>query len=91
MLSYASLHNKPRLFQSLTGLKVSEFEQLLPKFEQAWLTYVEANHIQGRTRKRSYGGGRRARLQSHRDKLLFILVYFRLYPTQEVQGYLFGM
>ncbi|WP_317110957.1 transposase family protein [Chroococcidiopsis sp. SAG 2025] len=24
------------------------------------------------------------------DKLLFILVYFRLYPTQEVQGYLFG-
>ena len=25
------------------------------------------------------------------DKLLFILVYFRLYPTQEVQGYLFGM
>lgn len=25
------------------------------------------------------------------DKLLFILVYFRVYPIQEVQGYLFGM
>lgn len=25
------------------------------------------------------------------DKLLFILVYFRLYPTQEVQGFLFGI
>jgi len=24
------------------------------------------------------------------DKLLFILVYFRLYPTQEVLGFLFG-
>ncbi|MEM1279645.1 MAG: transposase family protein [Cyanobacteria bacterium P01_H01_bin.152] len=26
-----------------------------------------------------------------KDKLLFILMYFRLYPTQEVQGFLFGM
>ncbi|MBD2077076.1 transposase family protein [Phormidium sp. FACHB-592] len=25
------------------------------------------------------------------DKLLFILMYFRLYPTQEVQGFLFGI
>ncbi|WP_431193393.1 transposase family protein [Trichocoleus desertorum] len=25
------------------------------------------------------------------DKLLFILMYFRLYLTQEAQGFLFGM
>ncbi|WP_225913759.1 helix-turn-helix domain-containing protein [Leptolyngbya ohadii] len=30
-------------------------------------------------------------MQDSRDKLLFILVYFRLYPTQEVQGFLFGI
>ncbi|MFM7449337.1 MAG: transposase family protein, partial [Leptolyngbyaceae cyanobacterium] len=38
-----------------------------------------------------YGGGRKAHLTLHRDKLLFILFYFRHYPTQEVQGFLFGM
>ncbi|MFM7449159.1 MAG: transposase family protein, partial [Leptolyngbyaceae cyanobacterium] len=36
-------------------------------------------------------GGRKAHLTLHRDKLLFILFYFRHYPTQEVQGFLFGM
>ncbi|MEP0924369.1 transposase family protein [Leptolyngbya sp. ST-U4] len=30
-------------------------------------------------------------MQDNWDKLLFILVYFRLYPTQEVQGFLFGI
>lgn len=41
--------------------------------------------------KEPYGGGRKAQLSELSDKLLFILVYFRLYPTQAVQGYLFGM
>lgn len=91
MLTYESLHNKPRIFQSLTGMTPSEFEQLLPAFERAWQVYVETHHIQGRARQRRYGGGRRGQLKATCDKLLFILVYFRLYPTQEVQGYLFGM
>lgn len=30
-------------------------------------------------------------LRKIKPELLFILVYFRLYPTQEVQGFLFGM
>jgi hypothetical protein len=36
MLSYAKLQNKPRILQNLSGLTVSEFEKLLPSFEQAW-------------------------------------------------------
>ena len=42
-------------------------------------------------RKRRYGGGRKAKLEDSRDKLLFILFYFRQYPTQEVQGFLFNI
>ncbi|MBD1913201.1 MULTISPECIES: transposase family protein [unclassified Leptolyngbya] len=53
-------------------------------------TSLEHHHIQI-PRARRYGGGRKAQLQDTRDKLLFILVYFRLYPTQEVQGFLFGI
>lgn len=90
MLSYPKVQNKPRVLQSLTGLSVSEFEQLWVSFERAWQDYLEQHHIQA-PRARRYGGGRKAQLQDSRDKLLFILVYFRLYPTQEVQGFLFGI
>jgi hypothetical protein len=91
MLSYPTIANKPRVFQSLTGLKIEEFEQLLQPFGQAWDAYVEEHHIQGKPRQRRYGAGRKSQLNSLEDKLLFILVYFRLYPTQAVQGFLFDM
>jgi len=42
-------------------------------------------------RQRAYGAGRTSELALIEDKLLFILVYFPLYPTQAVQGYLFGL
>lgn len=90
MLSYTKVQNKPRVLQSLSGLSVREFEQLFTSFEQAWQSYLEQHHIQV-PRARRYGGGRKPQLQDNRDKLLFILVYFRLYPTQEVQGFLFGI
>jgi hypothetical protein len=90
MLNYAQVQNKPRVLQSLTGLSVDEFEQLFISFERAWQKYLEQHHIQA-PRARRYGGGRKPQLQDNRDKLLFILVYFRLYPTQEVQGFLFGI
>lgn len=91
MLSYAKLQNKPRIFRTLSGLSLSEFEQLLPSFEQAWQDYLDREYIGREGRKRKYGGGRKAELGTLADKLLFILVYFRQYPTQEVQGFLFGI
>lgn len=91
MLNYRAIARKPRVFQSLTGLKIEEFQQLLPPFEQAWSAYVEEHHIQGKPRQRRYGAGRKSQLDAIEDKLLFILVYFRLYPTQAVQGFLFGI
>ena len=91
MLSHAKLQNKPRIFRSLSGLSLSEFEQLLPSFEQAWQDYVYDEYIARSERKRRYGAGRKAKLEDSRDKLLFILFYFRQYPTQEVQGFLFDI
>ncbi len=64
---------------------------MLPKFEQAWQEYLADEYIYRDGRKRSYGGGRKAELINSGDKLLFILFYFRHYPTQEVQGFLFGI
>ena len=89
-MQYATLENKPRTLRGLTGLKPSEFEALLPSFSEAWERFVTETFKQ-KGRKRSYGVGRKGQLNRLEDKLLFILVYFRIYPTQEVHGYLFGM
>lgn len=89
-MQYSPLKTKPRTLRSLTGLNPSEFEALLPSFEAGWERFVTERFKQA-PRKRAYGAGRKEHLKSTEDKLLFILVYFRVYPTQEVQGYLFGM
>jgi len=89
-MSYQELKDKPRTLQSLTGINPAEFEALLEPFGKAWEAYVDETFKQT-TRQRAYGAGRKAELEVLADKLLFILVYFRLYPTQVVQGYLFGL
>jgi len=90
MLTYRKLKNKGRILQSLTGISLLEFEALVPSFEQACQDQI-SKHIECNARKRSYGGGRKAELSDIRDKMLFILFYFRQYPTQAVQGFLFGI
>ncbi len=89
-MNYAELKNRSRLLRSLTGLNTTEFEALLLSFEAAWARFVEET-FENKPRKRAIGAGRKAELSAIADKLLFILVYFRQYPTQEVQGYLFSM
>jgi hypothetical protein len=68
------------------------FSQLLNDFgqaaEQSW-HQQEGQRRQPRQRQR--GGGRKPTLVRLEDKLVFILFYFKFYPTQEVQGFLFGM
>ncbi|MGK7892393.1 MAG: transposase family protein [Xenococcus sp. (in: cyanobacteria)] len=91
MLCYQKLKNKPRILQSLTGLTLPEFETLLSSFEIAWQSYVQENFIDGKQRKRSFGAGRKAELESLQDKQLFILFYLRIYPIQELQGFLFNL
>jgi hypothetical protein len=89
-LSYDELQSRPRILRSLTSLTVKEFEALLVSFSSAWESFVNST-LQREGRQRAYGGGRKPNLKQLEDKLLFILVYFRQYPTQEVQGFLFGM
>jgi hypothetical protein len=86
MLRYAALRKKPRDLLALTGLARREFEELLPVFEQAL-----PKPAQRRKRQRAPGGGRKPRLPTVADKLLFVLVYTKTYPLQSVQAHLFGM
>nr|WP_293103687.1 transposase family protein [Okeania sp. SIO2F4] len=40
---------------------------------------------------RSVGGGRKARLRTNKDKLFYILFYFKCYPTFDLAGILFDI
>lgn len=90
MLSYNELKEKPDKFRNLTSLEVAEFDGLLPRFGEAWAA-AETKRMAAKARSRQAGGGRTATLVRLEDKLLFILVYFKIYPLQVVQGTLFGL
>ena len=90
MLTYEKLKKKPSRFLALTSLSVEEFNELLPTFKRCWEADVE-KRAYAKPRKRKVGGGRKPTLKSLADRLLFILLYFKIYPLQEVQGTLFGM
>lgn len=90
MLTYAELKKNATRFLSMTGLTTEEFEAMLPSFCEAWDEDVAARAT-GKQRIRKAGGGRKPTLKNEADKLLFILVYIKLYPIQEAQGAFFGM
>jgi len=92
MLTHETIKNKEKLFLDMTSLRPAEFEKLLLSFEKAWNNYQENQGSKGSgKRKRKKGGGRKGSIKKTADKLLFILVYFKIYPLQVVQGQLFGM
>jgi len=92
MITYAKLAKKPKLFRSFTGLSIQAFEQLLPAFEAAYETDLLRRDEQRTTpRQRQRGGGRNSAVPEIADKLVFILVYFRFYPVQVLQGFLFDL
>jgi Helix-turn-helix of DDE superfamily endonuclease len=91
MLSYDRLKNNPRVLRALTSLNPEEFDTLLIPFEQAWQADVSTHYRHKASRKRRYGGGRKPRLGTIEDKLLFMLFYFKVYPLQEVIAHVFGM
>lgn len=90
MLSYDQIKDKPRILLSFTGLTQDEFEELLIAFAFAWHK-SEQKRQKKRTRRRRIGGGRKPKLRTIADRLLFILFYLKTYPIQEVQAFLFNM
>ena len=83
-----------RHMRSLTGVSLTQFEILLEAFAMIyaklqWQAY-QAGLAAG-TRRRRPGGGKKGALPTMRDKLLFLLYYFKVYPTFDVLGTQFNM
>jgi hypothetical protein len=89
MLTVKKLRRKPKHFHNFTGLTPEQFDQLLlalePLYEQA-----QEERLENPNRLRSRGAGRKFELELP-ERLLMSLMYFRLYATQTLLGYLFGL
>lgn len=82
----AQLKKRPRHLRSFTGLSVVQFEELVA----ALGTEVSRDQRGDRLRQRAVGGGRKAKLELE-DQLVVTLMYYRLYLTQVLLGYLFDL
>lgn len=86
---YAHLSSHSHVFQSMTGLKLNEFTILWWELKPA----IQTDRLERLTRpnrKRVIGGGDKSKLDD-RDQLLMTVIWLRLYPTNEVLAYLFGV
>lgn len=87
MLRYQNIADNETKFVALTGLTRTEFQQLIPAFTTSFADALRAQTVEGYDRiGRAYTTYRNSPLPTIQDKLLFILVYLKHYPTQTVQG-----
>ena len=89
------LHIKDdRQMKAFTGLSQAQFADLLPVFSDTYQTTQQQTYEQGvesGTRTRTPGGGSKGKLPTMADKLLFVLYYYKTYPTFDVLGTQFAM
>lgn len=92
MLEYKRLGKNRRQFLALTGLTPKEFGELHQAFRRAYAkAHPKDKTAQGTVRQRKAGGGRKGRLHTTEQKLLFSLVYQKAYPLQVVLGTVFEL
>jgi hypothetical protein len=83
-----------RQMKALTGLSQAQFDHLLPVFSdiyQASQQHTYEKGVESGTRRRKPGGGSKGKLPTMAEKLLFVLYYYKTYPTFDVLGTQFAM
>ena len=90
MLDLERVKRDDRLLRALTGLNLKALTALQPSFAQA-LAEAPIPRRSQQPRERAVGGGRKPRLVSVEDKLIYILFYFKCYPTFDLVGLLFDL
>lgn len=90
-LKYEKIRKKPAQILSLTGLTGDEFDFLSGEFSEDWDNYISHYTLEGKPRQRVSLPRKRGVLPMPTDKLLFILVYMKTFPLQELHAATFGM
>jgi hypothetical protein len=92
LLSHERLSKKPLLFKSFTGLTVQEFDDIFDKEITKRYYKHEIQRLSKRkdSRERNIGAGRPFKLDLE-NRFLMLLVYYRLYITYTLVGFLFDL
>ena len=91
MISYARLFKRPLLFRSFTGLTVSEFDSIYIEIESKYNEHERRRRLSNRKkRQRDVGAGRPFKLKV-KERFLMLLIYYRLYITFTLSGFLFDL
>lgn len=85
----ARLRRQPQTFRRLTGLSVEKFDELLPQLAPLFAA-SEVKRLSRPQRVRAIGGGRNYDLPLE-DRLLMLLMYYRLYVSHAALGFLFDV
>lgn len=86
MLNYDLLSKKPSNFKNFTGIEVPEFETLNLKIHEKYDAFEE-KRLAREDRKRNVGAGHPFK-HSLTDRLLMLLLYYHMYPSSTILGYL---
>lgn len=91
-MDYSNIRQRTRQFESVTGLTIEEFDQLLPVFCGKWRNFYRIHTIEGKKRKAPMmdPDKKTKSLPSVEEKLFFILVYLKNYSLQEMIAASFG-
>ena len=89
MLTYEKLQRKPKQFQAFTGVTLAQFSEILGAVQPVYAK-CEQERLAKPDRKRKIGGGRNFTLGME-DRLMVTLMYFRLYVSYALLGYLFNL
>src|ERR1044072_216124 len=92
MSLYRKLSRQAKQFLSLTGMNLHQFQELLPVFTKVERRVHQARQSKvvgtGAARQRAIGGGAKF-ANTLEDRLLMVLIYYRLYLTQDFMTLLF--
>ena len=78
------------MFRSFTGLELSEFDSICKEVESKYPEYEIKRLSKQKERARSIGAGRHFK-HSVKDRFLMLLVYYKLYITNSLSGFLFDL
>lgn len=81
------LFRNDRVAKAMLGVSKEEFTSLLPVFSSALKSFIRDRRPK---RKRAVGAGQKGSFKTAEEKLAFILMYVKIYPTFDVMGCLTG-
>jgi hypothetical protein len=89
ILRYQDLSQNQSLFQTITRLNVTEFDELVKEILPGYVA-AEKKRLNRPNRQRGVGSGPDFELKVH-DQILLTVVWLGQCPTQETLGRLFGV